>query len=130
MDVDTMIPLEREILGCYLNYPRPQTFLSKGDREKQKAFLTFYETSLQICSQRSRGPQGWRSWTAAGLPVLGTTESPPEEKSTGHEDIHTSVSKHYSANSISSQATSIPPSFPLLSLPLSKITGYNFLAQS
>ena len=68
-----MILLEREIPGCHLNYPRPQTFLSNGDRQKQKVFLTFYETSLQICSKRSRGPQGWRSWTAAGLRERGTT---------------------------------------------------------
>lgn len=81
MDVDTRIPLEREILDCYLNYPRPQTFLSKGDREKQKVFLTFYETSLQICSQRSRDPQGWRSWTEAGLPELGTTAWRPARTS-------------------------------------------------
>lgn len=81
MDVDTMIPLEREILDCYLNFPRPQTFLSKGDREKQKVFLTFYETSLQRCSQRSRDPQGWRSWTEAGLPELGTTAWRPARTS-------------------------------------------------
>lgn len=81
VDVGTMILLEREIPGCHLSYPRPQTFLSKGDRQKQRVFLTFYETSLQICSQRSRGPQGWHSWTAAGLRERGTTAWRPARTS-------------------------------------------------
>lgn len=72
VELDTMFLLERGMLGCHWNYPRPETFLSKGDRVKQKVFLTFYETFLQICNQHSRGPQGWRSWTEARLLELCT----------------------------------------------------------
>ena len=78
VELDTMFLLERGMLGYHLNHPRPEPFLSKGDRVKQKVFLTFYETFLQICNQHSRGPQGWRSWTEARLLELCTTAWRPE----------------------------------------------------
>lgn len=39
---------------------------------KENVLLTFCGTFLQKCSQHSRDPQGWRSWTATGLLELGT----------------------------------------------------------
>lgn len=50
-----------------------KVYFQERQNEKKKAFLTFYETFLQICSQHSRGPQGWRSWTEARLLALCTT---------------------------------------------------------
>lgn len=65
-------PSNRNIWG-HLKWPETQKVSFQGRQGETKVFLTFYETFLQICSQRSRDPPGWRSWTGAGLPGLGTT---------------------------------------------------------